>query len=200
MNPKIIPSLDDVIVKFLEKYEVYVKPASTSKRNIKNDAIAGAITGMAGADVGGDAFMISGQNKQTAVQEWTQWKQWALDHKDFESFRKNMIDHAKEFNKNIEITLQDPVFQKEIEPLIKKFEDEKIQKEKAEVAANNTLGIIFVILFALFAGALFYEDYKTKQKQKKYSNLQINLIETRNNDSSFNNSIIRNEKITKFIS
>ena len=48
MNPKIIPSLDDVIVKFLEKYEVYVKPASTSKRNIKNDAIAGAITGMAG--------------------------------------------------------------------------------------------------------------------------------------------------------
>ena len=38
-------------------------------------AIAVAITGLGGADVGGDAFMISGQNKQTATLEWTQWKQ-----------------------------------------------------------------------------------------------------------------------------
>ena len=68
MNPKMIPSLDDVIVKFLEKYEVYVKPASSSKRNIASDVLSGAITGMVGADVGGDTFMISGQNKQTKVQ------------------------------------------------------------------------------------------------------------------------------------
>ena len=34
MNPKRIPSLDDVIVKFLEKYEVYVKPASSSNRTL----------------------------------------------------------------------------------------------------------------------------------------------------------------------
>jgi len=38
---------------------------------------------MMGADVGGDAFMISAQKKQTAVIEWTIWKQWSLDHKDF---------------------------------------------------------------------------------------------------------------------
>ena len=163
MNPKIIPSLDDVIVKFLEKYEVYVQPASFSKRNITSDAISGAITGMAGADVGGDAFMISGQNKQTKVQEWTQWKQWALDHKDFEDFKKMMIDHAKEFNKNIEITLQDPVFQKEIEPLIKNYEDEKIQKEKAEVAANNIAGIIFGSLIILVIGGIAYENYRIEQ-------------------------------------
>ena len=80
------------------------------------------------------------------------------------------------FNKNIEITLQDPVFQKEIEPLIKKFEDEKIKKEKADVAATNTLGIIAVIVIALFAGAIYYEEYNTKQKQKNYSNLQINFV------------------------
>jgi len=176
MNPKIIPSLDDVIVKFLEKYEVYVKPASSSKRNIASDALSGAITGMAGADVGGDAFMISGQNKQTKVQEWTQWKQWALDHKDFEDFRKMMIDHAKEFNKNIESTLQDPVFQKEIEPLIKNYEDEKIQKEKAEVAANNMVGIIFCSLLALFIGWMIYENYVTEQNKRDYSHLQMNFF------------------------
>ena len=31
MNPKIIPSLDAVIVKFLEKYEVYVSSPSSKE-------------------------------------------------------------------------------------------------------------------------------------------------------------------------
>ena len=79
---KTIPTLDDVIVDFLRKYDVIVQPPK--EKNRRDSAIAGAITGMAGADVGGDAFLIQGQSKQTKVQEWTQWKQWALDHKDFE--------------------------------------------------------------------------------------------------------------------
>ena len=92
---KPVPSLDAVIVEFLKKYEVFVQPISSGTRNVGESAVAGAITGMAGADVGGDAFMISGQNKQTKVQEWTQWKQWALDHKDFEAFKTERIDKAK---------------------------------------------------------------------------------------------------------
>ena len=43
---------------------------------------------MTGTDVGGDALLISGQNKQTKLKEWTSWKQWALDHKEFETFRQ----------------------------------------------------------------------------------------------------------------
>ena len=87
-----------------------------------------------------------------------------------------MNDHAKEFNKDIEITLQDPVFQKEIEPLIKNYEDVKIQKEKAEVAANNMVGIIFCSLFALFIGWMFYENYVTEQNKRDYSDLQKNFV------------------------
>jgi len=30
--------------------------------------------------------MLSSQKKQTAIQEWTFWKQWALDHPDFNDF------------------------------------------------------------------------------------------------------------------
>ena len=176
MNPKIIPSLDAVIVKFLEKYEVYVTPPKNKNSRIKDGAIAGAIGGFAGADVAGDAFIIQGQQKQTATQECTQWKQWALDHKDFEAFKEIMIDHAKEFNNNIEITLRDPVFQKEIEPLIKQFEDEKIKKEKAEVAANNMIGIIFGSLIALFLGWMAYESYMTEQNKEDYSQSPINLV------------------------
>ena len=61
---KPVPKLDEVIVKFLEKFEVFVKPATSSKRDVGSDAISGAITGMAGADVGGDAFLISGQKNR----------------------------------------------------------------------------------------------------------------------------------------
>ena len=119
---KPVPSLDLVIVKFLEKYEVYVKPASSSKRtagDVGSGALAGAIGGFAGADVAGDAFIIKGQQKQTAIQEWTQWKQWALDHKDFEAFRAENIDKVKKDNEIVLNKLKDSDF-KEIELLFKK--------------------------------------------------------------------------------
>jgi len=65
---KPVPSLDAVIVEFFKKYEVYVQPFSSKSRNAGGNAVAGAVTGMLGADVGGDAFMIAGQNKQIKVQ------------------------------------------------------------------------------------------------------------------------------------
>ena len=120
--PKPVPSLDAVIVEFLERYEVYLKPASTSKRtsnDVASGAAAGAIAGIAGADVAGDAFIIRGQQKQTAIQEWTQWKQWALDHKDFEAFRAENIDKVKKDNEIVLNKLKDSDF-KDIELLFKK--------------------------------------------------------------------------------
>ena len=95
LNLKSVPQLDDVIVEFLKKFDVFVKPITSESKNTKGNAIAGAITGMAGADVGGDAFLISGQDKQTKVQEWIQWKQWALSHKDFEAYKAEKIDKVK---------------------------------------------------------------------------------------------------------
>ena len=118
---KTVPSLDLVIVKFLEKYEVYVKPASSTRRtadDVRSGALAGAIGGFAGADVAGDAFIIKGQQKQTAIQEWTQWKQWALDHKDFEAFRVENIDNVKKINEVVFNNLNDSDI-KEIDILFK---------------------------------------------------------------------------------
>ena len=60
LNLKSVPQLDDVIVEFLKKFDVFVKPITSESKNTKGNAIAGAITGMAGADVGGYAFLISG--------------------------------------------------------------------------------------------------------------------------------------------
>ncbi|WP_413683295.1 hypothetical protein [Prochlorococcus sp. MIT 1011] len=58
-----VPSLDGAIVEFLEKYEVFVKPVTSRSNKIGDAAIAGAIGGAFGADVAGDAFIASGQNK-----------------------------------------------------------------------------------------------------------------------------------------
>tara|TARA_B100001115_G_C15634803_1_gene305188 strand:+ start:85 stop:669 length:585 start_codon:yes stop_codon:yes gene_type:complete len=174
---KPVPSLDAVIVEFLKKYEVFVQPISSGTRNVGESAVAGAITGMAGADVGGDAFMISGQNKQTKVQEWTQWKQWALDHKDFEAFKTEKIDKAKEHNAEVDQKLKDPAIQKQLEPVMEEF-----RKEKENERKFTLIGVSIFIL--IFVGAP----------------LIINFLETRKENSSFNYSIIKSEKIREIIS
>ena len=90
-----VPSLDEIIVEFLQRFEVYVQPITSNTTNRGESAVAGAITGMVGADVGGDAFMISAQKKQTAVIEWTIWKQWSLDHKDFSALKEKKLINQK---------------------------------------------------------------------------------------------------------
>ena len=109
------PTLNDAIVAFLKKYEVFVSPPK-SNRAI-DGAITGAVTGISGADVGGDMAMIQGQNKQTKLQEWTSWKQWALDQKDFPKFQTDFFNEVDEYNKNIDRKLEDPKVQKELDKI-----------------------------------------------------------------------------------
>ena len=87
LKPLPVLSLDTVVIEFLKLHEVVARPPKNSRAD---GAIAGAITGAFGPDVGGDAFLIQGQNKQTQLQEWTSWKQWALSHKDFPEFKKKV--------------------------------------------------------------------------------------------------------------
>ena len=124
-------SLDQIIIEFLKKYEVYVKPVTSQTKKLGESAMAGAITGLAGADVGADAFQISGQNKQTQVQEWTQWKQWALDHKDFEAFKNEMNTKIDEENKQITEYLNSSEFKKVADEILEEHKktEEKYQKE-----------------------------------------------------------------------
>ena len=171
----LIPSLDEVIVEFLKKFEVFVKPISSGTRNIGESAMSGAIGGMLGADVGGDAFMISGQKKQTAVQEWTQWKQWTLDHKDFESFRSEKIDKVKAHNEKI---LSDPKIQKDLENLFK--EPEPIEYESDDKIMN------FIAVMAIIIGLVTIPFFMKMGDNK--------------NDSSFNSPMIKTKILKAFIS
>jgi len=95
LRKSVIPSLDSLIVLFLEKYEVYLKPPSNKDgKSLGDSAIAGGLAGV--APLAGLGYAgIQGQQKNAATQEWTQWKQWALDHKDFESFKKEIIQDVE---------------------------------------------------------------------------------------------------------
>ena len=167
---KPIPSLDDVIVEFLKKYEVFVKPITSNKKNIGQAILGGAVTGMSGIDAGGDVFLVSGQEKQTKVQEWTQWKQWALDHKDFETFRAERIDKIKEHNENIDKKLEDPSIKEEFDPIFKEWRKKEEQEEKDNEKYEQLLKMILIplaIIAILIVGYVVYtseEDNSTSNK------------------------------------
>ena len=122
--------IDDVVVEFLKIHEVDARPPNNTSR--RDGAIAGAITGMAGADVGGDAFLIQGQNKQTQLQEWTSWKQWSLSHKDFAEFKNKLNADAIAKNTEIEKKLYAPEFIEKWETKLKKDEEEAVIRKRQE--------------------------------------------------------------------
>ena len=165
------PSLDDLIIEFLRKYDVNVKPPKNTNR--RDGAIAGAITGMAGADVGGDAFLIQGQNKQTQIQEWTQWKQWALDHKDFEGFKKNRIEENKIFNKTILEKINSDSLKEELEKIIKPNPIFDISDQFAYR--------VFLIGFLVIFGSMILFLMESRDKEeislvKNFDSLELKMI------------------------
>ena len=182
---KLVPlmKIDDVVVEFLKIHEVEARPPKdTSKRD---GAIAGAITGMAGADVGGDAFLIQGQNKQTQLQEWTSWKQWSLSHKDFAEFKNKLNAEAIAKNAEIEKKLYAPEFIEKWEVKLKKDEEEAVirkRKEKAKEEQQNTNEFLrffgfFVILFIAWG---IYSGIKDNQNNNKFNSSRSQVVETKN--------------------
>ena len=128
LEPK--PTLDEIICAFLETFEVYAKPITTKTRNIAGSAVSGAITGLAGADVGGDAYLIQGQKKQTAIQEWTKWKQWALSHHDFLDYKQEILFRYEDRSYEVKELLKTPKMKERIEECKKQFYKEKKEERK----------------------------------------------------------------------
>ena len=154
-NPELkkvaLVGLDEIVVEFLKLHDVEARPPKNTSR--RDGAIAGAITGMAGADVGGDAFLIQGQAKQTQMQEWTSWKQWTLSHKDFPEFKNKFNGEAEANNKQIDEKLVEPAFVKKWEAYFKKVNEEenlrKVKANKQKAYALLALGVILVTIIGV---------------------------------------------------
>ena len=84
-----IPTLDDLIVDFLRKFDVIVNPTlNKSKNNLNNFNY--------NFDENKNLYF-----KKNEISEWEQWKRWALEHLDFEEFRVRKIKENQIYNKNI---------------------------------------------------------------------------------------------------
>ena len=59
--------------------------------------------------------------KNLTSQEWLSLKQQSLDHKDFPKFQTDFFNEVTEHNQKIDMKLEDPQTQKELDFLIKKY-------------------------------------------------------------------------------
>ena len=87
-----IPTLDDVIVDFLKKFDVIVNPSLIKS---KND-LSNFNYNLLNFDKNKNLYL-----KKNEISEWELWKKWALDHLDFEEFRVRKIQENQIYNRNI---------------------------------------------------------------------------------------------------
>ena len=87
-----IPTLDDLIVDFLEKFDIIVNPTLQKSNNELRDFSSNLIN----IDENKNLYF-----KKKEISEWEQWKKWALEHLDFEEFRVRKIQENQTYNKNI---------------------------------------------------------------------------------------------------
>ena len=87
-----IPTLDDLIIQFLEKFDILVTPSSPKSNNDLSNFNFNLIN----FDENKKIYL-----KRNKISEWEQWKKWALEHIDFEEFRVRKIKENQIYNKNI---------------------------------------------------------------------------------------------------
>ena len=87
-----IPTLDDLIVDFLEKFDIIVNPTLQKSNYELRDFSSNLIN----IDENKNLYF-----KKKEISEWEQWKKWALEHLDFEEFRVRKIQENQMYNKNI---------------------------------------------------------------------------------------------------
>jgi len=172
------PSLDSIVVAFLKRYEVYVTPATTSDRRTggeaASDAFFGAMSGATGNhEYAADAAIIRNQKKGVAVQEWTQWKQWALDHKDFESFRAEVIEAWENLSNRLESDEFAAEWSIKKEVLRKEYEE---QNRKDQDAFYKIAIPFFAVLIGLSAFLLISENMRKSPQKNSQALGSIEVI------------------------
>ena len=129
-------SLDRCIQLFLETYEVFVEPTYDYKHY-----------------------------NQTAVNAWIKWKQWALVHEKFESYKKDVLDHIESHNKEIEEKLNNPEYINKFDAWLKLWRSKRDNNIEDYFDNDGFDSHGFEDLFETF----FERDKNGAIKEKKYS-------------------------------
>ena len=123
---RFLPTNTDVIVmEFLRIYDIYSEPTDVGTWNGWDtvsalDAVLNISRG--GSSVASSIFysgrsmQVSQSSKQKA-EDWTTWKRWALDHKEFEKFKTSRIKEIENYNASILEKINSPELEVELEKI-----------------------------------------------------------------------------------
>lgn len=139
---KDLPSTDDLVMLFVAEHDVHVTPPGG--RDVAGDAFRGAITGAMGAEVGGLMHIEKNQRATAKQQEWTSWKQWALSHADWKSFKQTKTQDIEQHNANAYEYIKSVDISNALEDFIK----ETLSKKTAEAKSDAVLLMKFVGIIA----------------------------------------------------
>ena len=99
------PSVDQIILKFLAKYEVNVKPRNVGEWNGWDTMYTFTrIFAKEGStlNIASTMFYTNRSNQiNSAAQDWGIWKRWALDHENFNPFKNELIQSIDFYNKKV---------------------------------------------------------------------------------------------------
>jgi len=127
-----IPTLDDLILNFLKKFDIVFKTSNYKSNNLENNK---------------EQINYFKELNLNEIKEWEMWKKWALEHPDFEAFRVNKIEENQIFNKKILDKINSEEIKVEFMDTFKKSNNFKINKLLFFVLI--LLGLIFSYKFLL---------------------------------------------------
>ena len=151
-----IPTLDDLIEDFLKRFDVIVTHPNYQINIFSNESDLNLVNFK---NINQDlSKMLDNQ-----IKEWEQWKKWALEHPDFESYRVSKIRENQLFNKKILDKLNSDEIKKEFNIL---FEEYKSFNTK-----RILLYTLIILAFIFSLEFLKLDFFKNNQKDSLISNL-----------------------------
>ena len=163
------PSIDQIIIEFLKQYDVNVEPRSVGAWNgwdtlSAASALSTAIFAERGTrlDIASTLFMANRSNQvNSAAQDWGTWKRWALDHKNFDQYKDEVIQTINFHNENATKEVEEAIRQAELhnknaikeiknsireaelhnENLCKRLQDPEIKEYVSQLVENDNLAI-----------------------------------------------------------
>ena len=161
-----IPTLDDLILGFLRKYDIIVKP-------IKKDLGFKGNNYNSGLSIDNNSKNLDEIKKINAneIKEWQFWKKWALDHSDFEQYRIDKIKENQLFNKDILDKLNSDEVKEEFNEILKKTNTIKF---------NRFIFFGWIIISLLFfvnlINMIYYQNSNDQINLRSINNIENNFL------------------------
>tara|TARA_B100002019_G_C21154848_1_gene540159 strand:- start:107 stop:904 length:798 start_codon:yes stop_codon:yes gene_type:complete len=172
------PTLDQIIVQFLQQYEVNVEPRSVGEWNGWDtvSTLSSILSSREGSmsNVASTMFYANRSNQiNSAAQDWGTWKRWVFDSKEreFNLFKNEVIESINIHNKEIIAQTEEKIREAESnnqkvlaaleDPYAKKTIAELKELAKENLGKNSFLYSIFGTILFLMMIVIVYADGPT---------------------------------------